>query len=198
MHVEVLNHALRNVPADRVRMHVCWGNYEGPHHHDVPLEQLLPVVHQGEAAGAAVRGRQPAPRARVGGVPRRRSAGRQDPGPGRAQHHDQLRRAPAARRRAHRAASPTSSAASASSPAPTAASAPSPASAPWTRTSPTSSSARWSKGARHREQETVESLAGVDPVRRRYSITGSSIAEACPARARRDASPSHSSPAART
>ncbi|HKE95498.1 MAG TPA: hypothetical protein VKB34_14385, partial [Povalibacter sp.] len=41
---EVLNHALRNVPADRVRMHVCWGNYEGPHHHDVPLERLLPVV----------------------------------------------------------------------------------------------------------------------------------------------------------
>jgi 5-methyltetrahydropteroyltriglutamate--homocysteine methyltransferase len=43
-HVEVLNHSLRNVPADRVRMHVCWGNYEGPHHHDVPMEQLLPVV----------------------------------------------------------------------------------------------------------------------------------------------------------
>jgi len=44
LHIEVLNHALRNVPGDRVRMHVCWGNYEGPHHHDVPLEQLLPVV----------------------------------------------------------------------------------------------------------------------------------------------------------
>jgi 5-methyltetrahydropteroyltriglutamate--homocysteine methyltransferase len=44
VHVEVLNHALRNVSADRVRMHACWGNYEGPHHHDVPMEQLLPVV----------------------------------------------------------------------------------------------------------------------------------------------------------
>jgi len=44
LHVEVLNHALRNVPADRVRMHVCWGNYEGPHHHDVPMDKLLPVV----------------------------------------------------------------------------------------------------------------------------------------------------------
>ena len=43
-HVEVLNHALRNVPADRVRMHMCWGNYEGPHHHDIPMRQLLPVV----------------------------------------------------------------------------------------------------------------------------------------------------------
>ncbi len=43
-HVEVLNHALRNLPSERLRMHICWGNYEGPHHHDVPLEQLLPVV----------------------------------------------------------------------------------------------------------------------------------------------------------
>ena len=43
-HVEVLNHALRDLPADRMRMHICWGNYEGPHHHDVPLERLLPVV----------------------------------------------------------------------------------------------------------------------------------------------------------
>ena len=43
-HIEVLNHALRNVPAERVRMHVCWGNYEGPHHHDIPMARLLPIV----------------------------------------------------------------------------------------------------------------------------------------------------------
>jgi 5-methyltetrahydropteroyltriglutamate--homocysteine methyltransferase len=43
-HVEVLNHALRNIPAARVRMHCCWGNYEGPHHHDVPMSDLLPVL----------------------------------------------------------------------------------------------------------------------------------------------------------
>ena len=48
-HIEVLNHALRNVPADRVRMHVCWGNYEGPHHYDVPLEDLFPVVIRARA-----------------------------------------------------------------------------------------------------------------------------------------------------
>ncbi len=47
-HIEVLNHALRNVPAERVRMHICWGNYEGPHHHDIPLELLLPVVLGGK------------------------------------------------------------------------------------------------------------------------------------------------------
>jgi 5-methyltetrahydropteroyltriglutamate--homocysteine methyltransferase len=44
LHVEVLNHALRNCPPDRLRMHICWGNYEGPHHHDVPLDALLPIV----------------------------------------------------------------------------------------------------------------------------------------------------------
>lgn len=44
VHVEVLNHALRKVPSDRVRMHLCWGNYEGPHHHDIPMAQLLPVA----------------------------------------------------------------------------------------------------------------------------------------------------------
>jgi 5-methyltetrahydropteroyltriglutamate--homocysteine methyltransferase len=43
-HVEVLNHALRNIPGSRVRMHCCWGNYEGPHHHDVPMQDLLPVL----------------------------------------------------------------------------------------------------------------------------------------------------------
>ena len=50
-HIEVLNHALRNVPAERVRMHVCWGNYEGPHHHDVPLARLLPIVFKVRAQG---------------------------------------------------------------------------------------------------------------------------------------------------
>jgi 5-methyltetrahydropteroyltriglutamate--homocysteine methyltransferase len=43
-HVEALNHALRNVPADRVRMHVCWGNYEGPHVCDIEMATILPIV----------------------------------------------------------------------------------------------------------------------------------------------------------
>ena len=45
-HVAVLNAALARVPAERVRMHVCWGNYEGPHDHDIPLERILPIVLQ--------------------------------------------------------------------------------------------------------------------------------------------------------
>ncbi len=42
--VEALNYALQNVPADRVRMHLCWGNYEGPHTHDVELDEIIDIV----------------------------------------------------------------------------------------------------------------------------------------------------------
>jgi 5-methyltetrahydropteroyltriglutamate--homocysteine methyltransferase len=50
-HVEVLNHALRNVPAESARMHVCWGNYEGPHHRDVEMATILPVLLKAKPAG---------------------------------------------------------------------------------------------------------------------------------------------------
>jgi len=48
--VEVMNHALRNIPRERLRMHVCWGNYEGPHDHDIALEKVLPIVLQARPA----------------------------------------------------------------------------------------------------------------------------------------------------
>lgn len=44
LHVDALNHALEGIPKDRVRLHVCWGNYEGPHHHDAPMEMVLPIA----------------------------------------------------------------------------------------------------------------------------------------------------------
>jgi 5-methyltetrahydropteroyltriglutamate--homocysteine methyltransferase len=44
LHIEALNLALENVPADQARVHLCWGNYEGPHHHDVPLNDIIDVV----------------------------------------------------------------------------------------------------------------------------------------------------------
>jgi 5-methyltetrahydropteroyltriglutamate--homocysteine methyltransferase len=50
-HVEVLNHALRGVPAERVRMHVCWGNYEGPHHCDVEMAVILPTLMKAKPQG---------------------------------------------------------------------------------------------------------------------------------------------------
>ncbi len=44
LHVDALNQALDGIPKDRVRLHVCWGNYEGPHHHDAPMEMVLPIA----------------------------------------------------------------------------------------------------------------------------------------------------------
>jgi 5-methyltetrahydropteroyltriglutamate--homocysteine methyltransferase len=44
LHVEVLNRALVNIPAGKVRMHLCWGNYPGPHHCDVPFRDIIDVI----------------------------------------------------------------------------------------------------------------------------------------------------------
>jgi 5-methyltetrahydropteroyltriglutamate--homocysteine methyltransferase len=44
LHVEALNHAVANIPPEQLRMHVCWGNYEGPHHCDVPLSDIIDIV----------------------------------------------------------------------------------------------------------------------------------------------------------
>jgi 5-methyltetrahydropteroyltriglutamate--homocysteine methyltransferase len=42
--IEALNHALANVPASSARLHLCWGNYEGPHDFDIPLQKILPII----------------------------------------------------------------------------------------------------------------------------------------------------------
>jgi 5-methyltetrahydropteroyltriglutamate--homocysteine methyltransferase len=44
LHLEVLDHAVRDVPPDRLRLHLCWGNYAGPHNHDIPLSDILDLV----------------------------------------------------------------------------------------------------------------------------------------------------------
>ena len=43
-HVDAINHALRRIPAEQVRLHVCWGNYEGPHHLDIALERIIGAI----------------------------------------------------------------------------------------------------------------------------------------------------------
>ena len=44
LHVEALNHAVANIPVEQLRMHLCWGNYEGPHHRDVPFANVVDIV----------------------------------------------------------------------------------------------------------------------------------------------------------
>ena len=57
--IEILNHALRNVPAERVRLHLCWGNYEGPHIHDIALERILPTVLKAKFTALSFEGANP-------------------------------------------------------------------------------------------------------------------------------------------
>lgn len=54
LHVEALNAALINIPKDRVRLHVCWGNWDGPHIDDMDLEPLLPLLYQANVGGLSI------------------------------------------------------------------------------------------------------------------------------------------------
>jgi len=58
-HVEVLNHALRNVPADRARIHICWGNYEGPHDHDIDFAKVAPILVKAKPMALVVEAANP-------------------------------------------------------------------------------------------------------------------------------------------
>ncbi|MSQ52095.1 MAG: epoxyalkane--coenzyme M transferase [Betaproteobacteria bacterium] len=59
MHVEVLNHALRGIPADRVRYHVCWGSWPGPHVTDVPLKDIVDLILKVNAGAYVIEGANP-------------------------------------------------------------------------------------------------------------------------------------------
>ena len=58
-HVEVLNNALRNVPADRARIHICWGNYEGPHDHDIAFAKVAPLLVKAKPQALVVEAANP-------------------------------------------------------------------------------------------------------------------------------------------
>ncbi len=59
MHVEALNHALANVPADKLRMHICWGNWEGPHDRDVPLRDVIDVILKAKPSAILIEAANP-------------------------------------------------------------------------------------------------------------------------------------------
>ena len=59
LHVEALNHALAKVPREQVRLHVCWGNYEGPHDHDIPVERILPILAKAKTQAILFEGANP-------------------------------------------------------------------------------------------------------------------------------------------
>jgi 5-methyltetrahydropteroyltriglutamate--homocysteine methyltransferase len=59
LNAEVLNNALTNIPPERVRIHVCWGNYEGPHTHDIALARILPVILDVKAGALSIEAANP-------------------------------------------------------------------------------------------------------------------------------------------
>ncbi len=54
LHVDAINSAVENIPADRVRLHVCWGNYDGPHDSDVPMEDILPLLYEAKVGALSL------------------------------------------------------------------------------------------------------------------------------------------------
>jgi 5-methyltetrahydropteroyltriglutamate--homocysteine methyltransferase len=59
LHVEVLDHAVANIPSEQLRMHLCWGNYEGPHHCDVPLGDVIDIVLRARPSAIALEAANP-------------------------------------------------------------------------------------------------------------------------------------------
>ncbi len=59
LHVEVINYALKDIDPEQMRLHVCWGNTEGPHHHDVPLREIVDIVLRARPLGLSIEGANP-------------------------------------------------------------------------------------------------------------------------------------------
>ena len=59
MHLDALNRALRDIPPEALRIHLCWGNYEGPHHRDTPLRNIIERVYTARPAAISVEGANP-------------------------------------------------------------------------------------------------------------------------------------------
>ncbi|HEX4111749.1 MAG TPA: hypothetical protein VH020_04380, partial [Stellaceae bacterium] len=59
LHLEILDEALRDIPPEKLRLHLCWGNYAGPHHHDIPLRDILDLVLRSRATMISFEGANP-------------------------------------------------------------------------------------------------------------------------------------------
>jgi 5-methyltetrahydropteroyltriglutamate--homocysteine methyltransferase len=59
LHIAALNHATRNISPEQMRLHLCWGNYEGPHHYDVPLRDIIDIVFGARPAAISLEAANP-------------------------------------------------------------------------------------------------------------------------------------------
>jgi 5-methyltetrahydropteroyltriglutamate--homocysteine methyltransferase len=59
LHVDALNHAVANIPTEQLRLHMCWGNYEGPHHRDVPFADVIDIIFKAKPAAISFEAANP-------------------------------------------------------------------------------------------------------------------------------------------
>lgn len=59
MRVDALNHALRGIPRQKIRLHVCWGSFHGPHQQDIPLEHIIDIIFRVRASGYSIEASNP-------------------------------------------------------------------------------------------------------------------------------------------
>jgi 5-methyltetrahydropteroyltriglutamate--homocysteine methyltransferase len=99
--IAALNHATANIPPEAMRMHLCWGNYEGPHTHDIPLAKIFDVCMRARPVGLSFEAANPRHAHEMGRSARRENPRRQNPDPRRHRLDDKLCRAPPADRAAN-------------------------------------------------------------------------------------------------
>ena len=95
LHMAAINKAIEGIPRDRVRLHCCWGNWEGPHVHDIALAPILPILYQAHAGALTIEFANPRHQHEYEALRANPAAQGLAADPRRDRHHHQLRRAPA-------------------------------------------------------------------------------------------------------
>ena len=93
LNVEAINRATEGIPRDRIRLHICWGNWEGPHTHDFPLAGLLPILYRAKVGALSIEFANPRHQHEYEALRQKPAAAGDDPHSRRDRHHDELRRA---------------------------------------------------------------------------------------------------------
>ena len=94
LHVAVINKGIEGIPRDRVRLHVCYGNWEGPHIHDIALAKILPALYQANVGALSIEFSNPRHAHEYAALQARPLPAGHDPHSRRDRDHQQFRRAP--------------------------------------------------------------------------------------------------------
>ena len=98
LNIEAINRATIGLPREQIRLHCCWGNWEGPHIHDVPLATLLPLLYRAKVGALSIEFANPRHQHEYEAIRRKSAAGGHDPDSGRDRFDHEFRRASRGRR----------------------------------------------------------------------------------------------------